>query len=745
MKLLALLGLTLSLFILNISTSLAATHTVNISCNGTTGGFDLDGNGSFEVRVNTRSKTIAAGDTLNINYYECDQSFSSAYSGQEAAHSTEFCGSFSPTPPTGTGLSSPISFVYSAGMTPYGGKTTDYCDDESGDHGDHVQYLSSASGTLSPQLTIVVTGMTADDITNPTLQSSSPSDNATGVTVGSNIVLTFDEAVDVETGNITIKKTSDDSTVETIDVTGGLVTGTGTTTITVNPTSNLAGNTEYYILIDATAFDDPSSNSYAGIASTTALSFTTADIAAPSLSSSTPTDDATGVTVGSNIVLTFDEAVDVETGNITIKKTSDDSTVETIDVTSGLVTGTGTSAITINPTADLAEGTEYYVLIDATAFDDTSANSYAGISSTTALSFTTISTALPNPFDDSEVVNLIQAQTSSVINIANQAITPVNNRLSRLLSAPRDSLANNSHQGIQLSLNSDSNLNSLISQSGLLSGLNSSGDIFDNGWAIWTEGSVVLGKRNGGSDFQVDGITVGVDKRITPSLTTGLAFRMAQEDDDIGSTTSIDTDSYSATAYGSYAVTNDSFIQAALGYSDVDISSKRLSNTSEVTGDRNADQVYISLSLTHRYDYMGFTLLPYGSFDSSYSTLDTYSETGSNLALTYHDQTVTTLSAKLGLRGSYFIEESYGLFVPRFHVNYQGDIKSDSDAKVSYISTPSTTYSQSYDANASSSWLLGLGLNYHYENLTFSADYERTEQVNWGNSDTFRLMLNATF
>ena len=78
-------------------------------------------------------------------------------------------------------------------------------------------------------------------------------------------------------------------------------------------------------------------------------------------------------------------------------------------------------------------------------------------------------------------------------------------------------------------------------------------------------------------------------------------------------------------------------------------------------------------------------------------------------------------------------------------MDYQGDIKSDSDAKVSYISTPSTTYSQSYDANASSSWLLGLGLNYHYENLTFSADYERTEQVNWGNSDTFRLMLNATF
>jgi methionine-rich copper-binding protein CopC/uncharacterized protein YhjY with autotransporter beta-barrel domain len=611
-----------------------------------------------------------------------------------------------------------------------------------------VTYTITASytwNTAGDTITYSSASISATDVIDPTLSSSSPADNATSVAVNSNIVLNFSENVVVGTGNITIKKTSDDSTVETIDVTSGLVTGTGTSAITINPGADLAGGSEYYILIAATAFDDAFANSYAGISSTTALSFTTADTTNPSLNSSSPANNATGIAVDSNVVLNFSENVVVGTGNITIKKTSDDSTVETIDVTSELVTGTGTSAITINPTADLAEGIEYYILIAATAFDDAFANSYAGISSTAALSFTTVSTALPNPFEDSEVVNLIQAQTNSVINIANQAIKPVNNRLSHLLSAPRDSTANNSHQGIQLSLNSDPNINSAISQSGLLSGLNSSGDIFDNGWAIWTEGSVVLGKRKGGSDFQVDGITVGIDKRVTPSLAAGIALRVAQEDDDIGSTTSIDTDSYSATAYGSYAVTDDSYIQAALGYSDIDISSKRLSNTGEVTGDRNADQIYMSLSLTHRYDYMGFTLLPYGSFDGSYSTLDTYSETGSNLALTYHEQTIKSLSATLGLRGSYFIEESYGLFVPRFNVNYQGDIKSDSDATVNYISIPSTTFSQSYDANASSSWLLGLGLDYHYENLVFSADYERTQQINWGYSDTFRLMLNATF
>jgi methionine-rich copper-binding protein CopC len=125
-----------------------------------------------------------------------------------------------------------------------------------------------------------------EDTTNPNLSSSVPADNATSVSESANIVLNFSESVDVETGNITIKKTSDDSTVETIDVTSGQVTGTGTSQITVNPSVTLDSSTEYYVLIDATAFDDSSSNSYAGISSTTALSFTTGDNILPTLSSS---------------------------------------------------------------------------------------------------------------------------------------------------------------------------------------------------------------------------------------------------------------------------------------------------------------------------------------------------------------------------------------------------------------------------------------------------------------------------
>jgi hypothetical protein len=89
------------------------------------------------------------------------------------------------------------------------------------------------------------------------------------------------------------------------------------------------------------------------------------------------------------LVITFDEAVDAETGNITIKKASDDSTVETIDVTGSKVTGSGTTQIVINPSATFNELTNYYVLVDATAFDDVNSNSFAGISSASTWNFTT--------------------------------------------------------------------------------------------------------------------------------------------------------------------------------------------------------------------------------------------------------------------------------------------------------------------------------------------------------------------
>ena len=168
--------------------------------------------------------------------------------------------------------------------------------------------VSSISGTIADTASnamvnfVPTTNLAANkalviDTLNPTLQSLAPADNETNFSPTSVFLMTFNQAVDVETGNITIKKTFDDSTVETIDVTSGLVTGTGTTVITIDPSTNLSDLTEYYILVDATAFDDAAGNSYAGISSTTAWSFITGDINAPTISSISSSVERTSASI----------------------------------------------------------------------------------------------------------------------------------------------------------------------------------------------------------------------------------------------------------------------------------------------------------------------------------------------------------------------------------------------------------------------------------------------------------------
>jgi hypothetical protein len=132
------------------------------------------------------------------------------------------------------------------------------------------------------------------DTTAPTISTLSPLDNATGVSSTTNLVITFTEVVTaISAKNLVIKKTSDDTTVETISVTGGLVSGSGSTTITVNPSTTLSDLTSYYILIDSGAFQDTAGNDYAGIASTTTWDFTVEDTATPGNTPPTVTTPST--------------------------------------------------------------------------------------------------------------------------------------------------------------------------------------------------------------------------------------------------------------------------------------------------------------------------------------------------------------------------------------------------------------------------------------------------------------------
>jgi uncharacterized repeat protein (TIGR02543 family) len=113
------------------------------------------------------------------------------------------------------------------------------------------------------------------------------------------------------------------------------------------------------------------------------------DETAPTVSALAPTHTETGVNPSTNLSITFNEDVAFGTGNITLRQ-SGGGEIESFNVaTPAVELGVSGDTVTINPTADLAASTTYYIEIDATAIDDLAGNSFAGISGDGTWSFTT--------------------------------------------------------------------------------------------------------------------------------------------------------------------------------------------------------------------------------------------------------------------------------------------------------------------------------------------------------------------
>ncbi len=221
----------------------------------------------------------------------------------------------------------------------------------------------------------------------PVLLSTNPVDNATAVAITANLVATFSEPVVKGTGTISIKRTSNNSTVESFNVaTSPALTFSGQT-LTINPTVNLDYLTECYVAIDPTAIiDNSGGNAFAGISSTTAWSFTTVVNPAPTIVSLTPTDNANNVAIDQNLVATFSETVVAGAGNIELRQ-ANGTLVESYNVSNSPQLTFSGATLTINPTNDLLRGIGYYVVIPATAvIDTTGGHAFEGFSAPPASS-----------------------------------------------------------------------------------------------------------------------------------------------------------------------------------------------------------------------------------------------------------------------------------------------------------------------------------------------------------------------
>ncbi len=283
------------------------------------------------------------------------------------------------------------------------------------------------SGADSQALTVTV--LPQPDTTRPTLDLATgitPSDSATNLAPNTNFFLNFSEpvqagAVTASSGRILIRNATTGAIVQSIAVNDTDQVSYAGSIVTVNPINDLAANTSYYIEIQPGSFTDTAGNAFVAFDSTgtrvgtgTSVNAVTdsgplslltaykwdfktgsnqlADATAPTLTAAAVTntggttitaDNATDVVIGSNITLTFSEAVFPDAGFLTIRRSSDGVAVATISAadTSQVTYNAAAKTVTLNPATDLARNTEYYVQIDGQALQDAAGNHYAGITS----------------------------------------------------------------------------------------------------------------------------------------------------------------------------------------------------------------------------------------------------------------------------------------------------------------------------------------------------------------------------
>jgi hypothetical protein len=221
----------------------------------------------------------------------------------------------------------------------------------------------------------------------PELLVFSPTVGRTAVGLGSNLYLSFNHLVAAGTGSFILGNGAGDTrSIAVGDTTQVSFSGNS---VTINPATDLVVGSTYTLTYAAGVLKDAQGGNLAALSGNTLNFATITDTLAPTLVSTSPVDNATGVT-SNHIVLTFSEAVVAGTGNIIISGTNGSGQTDTRTIAVGDITQVTISATTvdINPGADLLNGYAYNVQFASGVIKDAAGNAFAGITTASALNYT---------------------------------------------------------------------------------------------------------------------------------------------------------------------------------------------------------------------------------------------------------------------------------------------------------------------------------------------------------------------
>ena len=312
----------------------------------------------------------------------------------------------------------------------------------------------------------------------------------------------------------------------------------------------------------------------------------------------------------------------------------------------------------------------------------------------------------PDPSLDAEVRGLVDAQVESSRRFANSQINNFQQRLERLHRGGEGGFYN----GIGFAIdrpcieplvgysidpcNPATNgfgggygMGNAASATGSTGGTGHGGPV-----GTWIGGMIRSGAqdgRNGGADidFETDGLSTGIDYRISDAFVIGAGFGYGKDENAIGNDGSrVDGDARAVAVYASYHP-GRWYLDALLGYQSLDYDLRRYVTATDglVNGKRDGSQAFASVSVGADIVRDNMLLTPYARLDVAQARLDAYSEAGDPIyALSFDEMDVDTTTGNLGMRVDWQLDQAWGRFTPQLRLEYQHDFSGRSDAVIRY-------------------------------------------------------------
>ena len=401
-------------------------------------------------------------------------------------------------------------------------------------------------------------------------------------------------------------------------------------------------------------------------------------------------------------------------------------------------------------------------------FTVTATDSTSGTAGTISVPYQLVITNLPDPSTDAEVRGLIESQIASTRRFADAQVSNFQQHLESLHSG-RNKDGFDNQIGFTGAVGKDCNAgntsfrfeNEACDRAlANANGLNASGDRANadanSAFNFWAAGSIRSGNQDarGGAasfDFETDGLSLGIDKRLSNTWVIGAGAGYGKDESRVGSNgTGNEGEAFTFALYTSYHPNQTWFVDALLGYQSIDYNLRRYVtvNGNSVFGQRDATQLFASITVGGDFTNDRWSWSPYARWNLARATLGAYEETGDAFyALSYDELDVETNTLSLGFRSSYEADVSWGSISPQIRLEYQHDFQGDSTTSMQYAALSSgPIYDAVFDGYDRNRWVFGLGANMQFDTgWKFNFELQSTGSSGSGNSHGVQMNLEKNF